>query len=79
VAALTPGARVRLHPVETIGDDWLAEYAALPWPEAVALARERGRTVRVVRPGTAVTRDLRIDRLNVELDEHDVLVRMSAG
>jgi hypothetical protein len=37
------------------------------------------KTVRVIRPGMAVTMDYRIDRLNVDLDEKDVVTRVHCG
>ncbi|WP_432541532.1 I78 family peptidase inhibitor [Kineococcus sp. SYSU DK002] len=57
----------------------MREFEGLPWPEAVATARARGRAVRVLRPGEAVTLDLRPDRLNVHLDGDDRLDHLSAG
>ncbi|MFA6115374.1 MAG: I78 family peptidase inhibitor [Sphingomonas sp.] len=36
-------------------------------------------TVRVIRPGMAVTMDYRIDRLNVDLDEKDIVTRVHCG
>ena len=37
------------------------------------------KTVRVIRPGMAVTMDFREDRLNVDLDEKDLVVRVHCG
>lgn len=45
------------------------------WAKATAGAR----TVRVVRPGMAVTMDYRQDRLNLSLDEKEQLVRANCG
>ena len=36
-------------------------------------------TIRVIRPGDMVTKDYRTDRLNVELDENDVVTRVYCG
>ena len=36
-------------------------------------------TVRVIRPGQAVTMDYRADRLNLELDDSGILVRVRCG
>jgi hypothetical protein len=49
--------------------------------DAVEQARiaSGSRTVRVIRPGTAVTMDFRVDRLNVDLDEKDVVTRVHCG
>lgn len=37
------------------------------------------RAMRVTRPGQAVTMDFRQDRVNVELDENDKIVRVTCG
>jgi len=37
------------------------------------------RPVRIIPPGTAVTMDHRPDRLNVDLDENDVITRIWCG
>lgn len=49
--------------------------------DAVEKARlaSGSKTVRVIRPGTAVTMDFREDRLNVDLDEKDVVTRVHCG
>lgn len=44
-----------------------------------ARAASGARAMRVVRPGQAVTMDYRPDRLNVELDASDIVVRISCG
>lgn len=36
-------------------------------------------SVRVLKPGMAATMDFRDDRLNLMLDEHDVIVKVSCG
>jgi hypothetical protein len=36
-------------------------------------------SVRVLKPGMAATMDFRDDRLNLHLDEHDVIVKVSCG
>jgi hypothetical protein len=38
-----------------------------------------GEYVRVIRPGDMVTMDFRADRLNIELDEEDVILRLRCG
>lgn len=35
--------------------------------------------VRVIKPGQPVTMDFRADRLNVEVDEHNAIVKISCG
>lgn len=34
---------------------------------------------RIIRPNTAVTQDYRVERLNVELDENDIITRIACG
>lgn len=36
-------------------------------------------SVRVLKPGMAMTMDYRDDRLNIELDDHDVIVKVGCG
>jgi len=53
-----------------------------PYAEALreqALKQSGARMVRVIRPGMAVTMDYREDRLNLELDEKDVVVSARCG
>jgi Peptidase inhibitor I78 family len=44
-----------------------------------ALKRTGSQTLRWTRPGQAVTMDYRTDRLNIDLDERDVVVRIGCG
>lgn len=44
-----------------------------------ARAASGARTMRLIRPGQAVTMDYRPDRLNVELDASDSIVKLSCG
>lgn len=37
------------------------------------------RMLRIIRPGDAVTKDYRPDRLNVDLDENEVITRIWCG
>jgi len=46
--------------------------------QAKAAAGATG-TVRVIRPGQAVTMDYRADRLNVEVDDGNTIVRITCG
>jgi hypothetical protein len=46
---------------------------------AQAKAATGAASVRVLRPGMAATMDFRDDRLNLALDEHDVIVKASCG
>lgn len=44
-----------------------------------AMRGSKSRSLRVTRPGQAVTMDYRTDRLNIDLDERDVIRRVSCG
>ena len=44
-----------------------------------ARAATGANTVRVLKPGMAATMDFRDDRLDLQLDEHDVVVKVSCG
>jgi hypothetical protein len=46
---------------------------------ATALERSGSRTLRWIQPGMAVTMDYRQDRLNVYLDEQNVVARFTCG
>lgn len=50
-------------------------------PTLTKQAQERAtaRTVRVIRPGQAVTMDYRTDRLNIELDSTDRITALRCG
>jgi hypothetical protein len=50
-------------------------------PDLVSRARERSgaRTVRVIKPGDAVTMDFRSDRLNLELDNVNTIKAARCG
>lgn len=61
-----------------MSEEWLTEFEGLPWETAVAKAQAQGRTVRIIRPGTPVTKDFRPDRLNVHLDADDQLDHFGA-
>lgn len=59
----------------------LAVWTGKPWDEAkeAVSAGEGVATVRVIRPGEPVTMDYRANRLNVELDDGDGIVRIFCG
>ncbi|ABS61837.1 hypothetical protein Plav_0214 [Parvibaculum lavamentivorans DS-1] len=63
------------------GDDGLGVWVGQPYEEAkdAIEAREGIETVRVIRPGDAVTQDFRDDRLNVELDEDGNITNLRCG
>lgn len=44
-----------------------------------ARKRSGARTIRVIRPGTMVTMDFRPDRLNIEVDDKDMVTRFRCG
>jgi Peptidase inhibitor I78 family len=58
---------------------WLDEYLDLPLDEVLELAREQGRIVRILRPGSVATADWRPARLNVFLSESGDLTKLTAG
>ncbi|WP_417328827.1 I78 family peptidase inhibitor [Halomonas cupida] len=47
--------------------------------EPQLLSDSGARTLRVLRPNTAATMDLRLDRLNVKLDDNDVITEVGCG
>jgi peptidase inhibitor I78 family protein len=59
--------------------EWLARYEGLSVEDAVALAGEESRPVRVLRPDDAMTMEWRPDRVNVFLDEEGAVRRVSRG
>jgi hypothetical protein len=50
-------------------------------PQVIERAKQRSgaRTVRVIKPGMAVTMDYRSDRLNVELDDVNTITALRCG
>lgn len=50
-----------------------------PALEADAKARAKVEAVRVIRPGTAVTMDFRPDRLNIDIDDKNVVTGFRCG
>lgn len=60
--------------------DALSIWVARHWAEAQeTVTGGNVATIRVIRPGDNVTMDYRTDRLNVELDENDVVTRVYCG
>ncbi|MGN5374086.1 I78 family peptidase inhibitor [Sphingomonas hankookensis] len=47
--------------------------------EADAKRRTKAQTVRAIRPGTAVTMDFRSDRLNIDIDEKNIVTGFRCG
>ena len=50
-----------------------------PSQEQEALRSSGAATVRVIRPGQAFTRDYRAERLNLQLNDYDTVVRAYCG
>ena len=50
-----------------------------PALEADAKARAKAQTVRAIRPGMAVTMDFRPDRLNIDIDDRNVVTAFRCG
>lgn len=59
----------------------LSVWVGKPYADAASVLQPAGpvTAIRVIRPGTAVTRDYRIDRLNVDLDDKDVVTKIYCG
>ncbi|MEZ0493244.1 I78 family peptidase inhibitor [Kineococcus sp. TBRC 1896] len=55
------------------------DFAGLSVSGALERARAQGRPVRVLRPGSEMTSDLRPDRLNLHVDADGELEALSAG
>lgn len=62
---------------DALGGVWIGR----PFAEAEAdiMAGEGVATIRVIHPGTMVTKDYRIDRLNVDVDESGNVTRIYCG
>lgn len=57
-----------------------AELQDLVGRDAAVLQTMRfGQTVRIIRPGMAVTMDYLAERLNIEIDESEKIVRVNCG
>ncbi|RHW17079.1 Elastase inhibitor AFLEI Flags: Precursor [Sphingomonas gilva] len=58
------------------------DLAGKPYTEAVgqdAQTRSNARSMRLIRPGMAVTMDYRNDRLNIEVDDKNVITTVRCG
>lgn len=47
--------------------------------EQEALRSSGAQTLRVINPGQAITRDYRVDRLNLQLNDHNTVVKAYCG
>lgn len=56
-----------------VGDSYAAAH------EYILLEESGAAVLRVIRPGQPVTKDYRTDRLNVELDADDTILRLTCG
>lgn len=64
---------------EALGGTWIGKpYDALEPVLGDDLVPELG-SLRVIRPGDAVTRDYRLNRLNISLDEADIVTKFYCG
>ena len=78
-AAFEEGLKGCAAAAETLGGTWVDKsYAGLEAFLAAQPPVDVG-SVRVIRPDTAVTRDYRIDRLNISLDDKDVVTKLYCG
>lgn len=59
----------------------LSVWVGKPYADAATVLQPTGpvTVIRVIRPDTAVTQDYRIDRLNVDLDDRDVVTKIHCG
>lgn len=62
---------------DALGGVWVGR--AFAEAESAIMAGEGVATIRVIRPGTMVTKDFRIDRLNVDVDESGNVTRIYCG
>jgi hypothetical protein len=60
------------------GQRFVGQAASEDVVEQARVATGAG-SVRVLKPGMAATMDFRDDRLNLHLDEHDVIVQVACG
>lgn len=58
---------------DAVGKPYSAQSAEL------LKSRSGSKTMRVIRPGMAVTMDYRVDRLNIELDARNIVTRVNCG
>lgn len=56
-----------------------AEWNGLSRDEVESRVKATGRSNRILPPGSAMTMDYRPDRINVELDDNDIVVRVFCG
>ncbi|MBN8411994.1 hypothetical protein KUV41_12430 [Halomonas sp. DP8Y7-1] len=58
--------------------DWVGQHYQEAQDERLK-AESGAKTLRVLRPGGVATMDLRLDRLNVRLDDADTIVELGCG
>lgn len=56
-----------------------AQWNGLSRDEVESRVNATGRSNRILPPGSAMTMDYRPDRINVELDDNDIVVRVFCG
>ncbi|PRY93346.1 peptidase inhibitor I78 family protein [Hasllibacter halocynthiae] len=56
-----------------------SRYQAAVGTPLAALSLPADLDDRIIRPGDAVTQDYRVERINFQLDENDVVVRVTCG
>lgn len=76
LAACQPGGPDGVGP-SSCGADAL--QALVGQPTSVLQTMKFGSQTRILRPGTAVTMDYRPDRLNIEIDAAERIVRVQCG
>lgn len=78
-AAFEEGLKGCAASAEALGQSWVGKaYGELETHLAANPPAEVA-TIRVIRPDTAVTKDYRINRLNISLDEKDIVTKTYCG
>ncbi len=72
-AAVTPPTQEQITACDY--NDWLGKKR----DEAEALVKTTGKVARIIHTGDPVTMDFSPDRINVELDQNDVVVKVTCG
>lgn len=64
---------------EALAQQWVGQPLSAVESSLDVAALAEVRVLRIIRPGTMVTKDYRIDRLNVALDEQETVTKFYCG
>ncbi len=64
---------------EALAHQWVGQAFSAVESSLDAAALAEVRVLRIIRPGTMVTKDYRLDRLNVALDEQEMVAKFYCG